>query len=69
MKTAATAFLTDFERKSRNYSKKVLTPASRCGILLKLSLRGAAVELKNGLKRTKKFLTNGFRFDIINKLF
>ena len=41
----------------------------RCGILLKLSLRGAAVELKNGLKRTKKFLTNRFQFDIINKLF
>ena len=43
--------------------------ASHCGILLKLSLRGAAVELKSGLKRTKKFLTNRFQFDIINKLF
>ena len=36
--------------------KKVLTPASHCGILLKLSLRGEAVELKSGLKRTKKVL-------------
>ena len=27
-----------------------------CGILLKLSLRGAAVKLKSGLKRTKKVL-------------
>lgn len=34
----------------------MLTLASRCGILLKLSLRGTAVELKSGLKRTKKVL-------------
>ena len=40
-----------------------------CGILLKLSLRGETVKLKSGLKRIKKFLTNGFQFDIINKLF
>ena len=43
-----------------------------CGILLKLSLRGTAVKLKNGLKRTKKvlkkFLTNEKQSDIINKL-
>ena len=25
--------------------------------------------MKSGLKRMKKFLTNGFQFDIINKLF
>ena len=30
--------------------------ASHCGILLKLSLRGETVELKSGLKRTKKVL-------------
>ena len=36
---------------------------------IKLSLRGETVKLKSGLKRIKKFLTNGFQFDIINKLF
>ena len=40
-------------KKTENF---LLTGGECCGILLKLSLRGAAVELKSGLKRMKKVL-------------